>query len=501
LVHPPQQGLLEGFSSGLISLANYVADKLPDVKVELLDFGLASDPEIGPQIERVRDASRGTLFVGVTSTTATYQSALQIAQLFKRACRSCVTILGGHHASVQDIVILQHHTDIDFVIRGEGEAALVEFLSRFPAVGDIAGLSFRDGLRVQQNELGPPLEQLALDHIPPTFQGWGLRSAPGKFHHTTYVSARGCPLRCAFCSVSGEPIRAKSVRAVVADLRQLVGSMGCRDIAIEDNFFAQSPARTISLCKMIEELQRELPFRWDCQTRVESCQRDDVLGAMERAGCEAVYLGVESFDPEQLLYLRKTRDPGRYVQNIENRVVPWLLRSRIMCHLNLQLGLPGEGPSHRETVLRHLRGLGKRAKEHGKAITVFPQLHVVYPGTRHFNEALIEGRFGADGETVFERFTAWEARQKPVLQWVGGHFAHGIGGLPEGMMCPDRLRRGEFDINPNAVLEIVEYLDRMEDTCGITVFKYGRYLAGQLAPTETYRPEDQLHDRTTAECR
>jgi radical SAM superfamily enzyme YgiQ (UPF0313 family) len=483
LVHPPQHGLLEGFSSGLVALANYVAAKLPSVNVQLLDLGLADDDALKAQIQKIVRDTTGLLFVGITTTTASYQAALTVADVFKRLAPRSIVLLGGHHASAQDDVILQRHTDVDFVMRGEAEVALVELLQRYPNVGHVPNLTYRDGLEIKQNKTEAPLlVPEELDQIPPTFQGWGLRSAPGKFDHTTYVSARGCPLRCAFCAVGNATIRAKSVDAVISDLRHLVGERGCRQIAIEDNFFAHSPRRTIELCQAIEELQKEFPFKWDCQTRVESCQREDVLEAMARAGCEAVYLGVEAFAVEHLLYLRKTQAPGSYLRMLRKVVVPWLLRSEIACYINVQLGLPGEGDSHRTETLQALAELGRQATEHDKQITIFPQLHVVYPGTRHFHEGIMEGRFGRDGRNVFEDFTRWEAGQQPILRWLGEHFAHGTGGIPEGILYRDLLREGRFEVNPDAVFEVINYLNAMAEIEGIQVFKYGRYLTQRQQP-------------------
>jgi anaerobic magnesium-protoporphyrin IX monomethyl ester cyclase len=495
LVHPPQQGLLEGFSSGLISLADYVTKALPAVRVSLLDFGLSAATDIESQLRDYLQRVDGQLFVGVSTTTASYQSALQVVRIFKALAPTCVTVLGGHHASAQADVVLRTHHTVDYVICGEGERSLVEFLKGFPEVGKVPGLAFRTGLGTSVNEACPPLDTHDLDDIAPSFNGTGLRSAPGKFDHTTYVSARGCPLRCAFCAVSGEPIRCRSVSAVIRDLRWLVGEKGYRSIAIEDNHFAQSPQRTIELCSAIEQLQRELPFRWDCQTRVESC-RPDVLTAMEQAGCEAIYLGVEALDPEQLLYLSKTRTPGDYVRSLRDEVVPWLLRSSIDCYLNLQLGLPAEGEGHRTNTLAILQELGTKALEAGKQIVIFPQLHVVYPGTRHHEEAKIEGRLGPDAENVFERFTAWEARQQPILRWLGQHFAHGTGGIPEGILCPDRLRRGEFEVSPTVVLEVINYLEAMRTTPGLRVFNYSKYLAGRLGQHDRGQPLEQVLDGT-----
>jgi len=204
------------------------------------------------------------------------------------------------------------------------------------------------------------------------------------------------------------------------------------------------------------------------------------MEAMERAACEAVYIGVESFDPEQLLYLNKTRQPGSYLNLLRDKVVPWFLESTIQCYINLQLGLPGEEEHHRLNTLKALSNLGRQAEEYGRTITVFPMLHVVYPGTTHFHHAQLEGRFGngPDAETVFERFTAWEARQQPILRWMGDHFAHGTGGIPEGILDTDRLRTGEFSIAPNAVMAVVNYLLAIEKIPGIQVFQYGAHVVG-----------------------
>jgi hypothetical protein len=64
------------------------------------------------------------------------------------------------------------------------------------------------------------------------------------------------------------------------------------------------------------------------------------------------------------------------------------------------------------------------------------------------------------------------------LDWLGEHFAHGTGGIPEGIICRDLLRsQGRFDINPSAVMEVVNYLNAIANIEGIRVFRYGRYLA------------------------
>ncbi len=486
LVHPPQRGLLEGFSSGLISLANFLNAHEPSLDVRLLDLGLCEHDDLALEIGRVARKSRKRLFVGITTTTASYQSALAVMRLFKNARSDSVVVAGGHHVSTQDDVVLRRHAPLlDLVVRGEGEVSLLELVRRHPGLNDVPGISYIDNGTHRRNAPANLLSEPELDSIAAIALIPGLRSAPGKFDHLTYVSARGCPLKCSFCSVSQQTIRAKSVPAVIRDLRHIVGDLGYRRIAIEDNFFAHSPKRTLDLCTALSHLRTEMNFTWDCQTRVESMQDPLIVKAMENAGCDAVYLGVESVVADQLLYLGKTLNPEHYLRVLENRVLPKLLRSKIAIYLNLQVGLPGESQIDRHETFSFLERLGSRARSAGTRLTLFPQLNVIYPGTKHYYTACSEGLFARFGNEVFEAFTEWEVQQEPILRWLGRHFAHGTGGIPIGILNRDSLQSaGEFRIDGNSVAAISDFLDDLAPLPGITVFDYKQY----LTPSSTFTP-------------
>ena len=68
--------------------------------------------------------------VGMTASTITYKSALQIAKIAKEVHPNCVTVLGGPHVTFWDDKALQECPELDIVIRREGENTLLELVQR-----------------------------------------------------------------------------------------------------------------------------------------------------------------------------------------------------------------------------------------------------------------------------------------------------------------------------------------------------------------------------------
>jgi len=75
---------------------------------------------------RAKLASLEPNMVGITSTTPTIQSALLSARMAKEAHPEVTVVLGGSHATFMDEQILGENSEVDVVVRGEGEQTLVE---------------------------------------------------------------------------------------------------------------------------------------------------------------------------------------------------------------------------------------------------------------------------------------------------------------------------------------------------------------------------------------
>ena len=83
--------------------------------------------------------------IGITTTTASYQSALSTARIAKATFPQCTVLFGGHHVTADAENVLQSHPNVvDYAILGEGERSLVDFLDAYPEVKEVRGVAYID---------------------------------------------------------------------------------------------------------------------------------------------------------------------------------------------------------------------------------------------------------------------------------------------------------------------------------------------------------------------
>lgn len=478
---PPQQGLLAGFATGLLCLKVHVENML-GTPVEIIDLSAVNEGEVARHLKCAIDDSLGPALFGITTTTASYRITLEVARRLK--ClkgHDAIIILGGHHASADAATILHNHPKlVDFVVCGEGETPLVELIKRWPHVDDVPALwSLDPNGDLICNPPAPPLAPDILDTLVIDPEWFREGHEPGKFDRYTYVSARGCPLRCRFCSVANSAIRGKSPEVVAREVTQIVQA-GYRRLAIEDNFFAHSPKRTREICTALKALRDAgVHFTWDCQTRVEAVARAGVPRLLKEAGCDEVYLGVEALSGDALNFLGKALNPGRYFAQLEEVAVPELLGHGLGVNINLQCGLPEEAQLDVAASLQRLGSLGVLAAAAGTRLQVFPQLFVVYPGTAHFSEFC---ELGVLWPEIFETFVDWECQNPEFVDWLGYNFAHGAGGVPLGILDRESLVQRRFVIDWSLARAAERFRQSMASLMGVSVFEYQSHLVRRNLP-------------------
>ncbi|UCE04851.1 MAG: radical SAM protein [bacterium] len=267
---------------------------------------------------------RSADMVGISTITSTAPRAYTIADQVREM--GIPVIMGGPHVSYLPEEALEH---ADFVFRGEAETALPAFIEQWSKAGDfsaITNLSYQNGNKICHNPLGELNNDL--DSIPypdlSLIQN-GLKRAFG-FRTIPIQTSRGCPFNCEFCSVTGmfgKKLRYRSTENIINELR-LYNDKKNAIFFYDDNFTANRKRAKELLRAMIDE---KFKFSWSTQVRADVAKNSELVELMHHAGCETVYIGFESIDPENLKSMKKDQS----VEEIKS-AIKMLNKNRIKVH-------------------------------------------------------------------------------------------------------------------------------------------------------------------------
>ena len=301
-----------GYLAGSL-LANGYAD------VTLHD-GAVEDQSVAQVLDRARADNRPYDVVGISAPTVLIENAWHTARDAKT--RGAITLLGGPHLTLQPDESMQK-PEVDLVVRGEGEDAIVEIMrvleqstvngQRSTVVGEarfrsILGLSWRDTAGRVMHNLDRPL-RLDLDNIPlPAYHLFKIERYTNlqpltdgldpRARAYTIVTSRGCPYKCTYCSkpITGDTWRARSVANVLKEWRMLVKDFRATEIGMTDDIWNLDLKRAKELCRaLIDEGLNTVPWVTIHGMKVNHTDLE-LFQLMKQAGCKRVGFGVESGD-------------------------------------------------------------------------------------------------------------------------------------------------------------------------------------------------------------
>lgn len=254
--------------------------------------------------------------VGLSTITPTAPRAYAIADKLKALNREVTVIMGGPHVTYLPEEALEH---ADFVIRGEGEDALMSFIDAWEGDGDfsaVPNLSYtRDG-KLVQNPFQPFVSDLnKLPYPDLALLKTATRDLAG--HRIIPVqTSRGCPFDCSFCSVTGmfgKKFRFRSTENIVEELRRYRNGKHFV-FFYDDNFTADRKRAKELLEAMIRE---KFKFKWSTQVRADVAKDIELVRLMKKAGCHTVFIGFESVNPESLKAMKKSQSVSEIVRAIK----------------------------------------------------------------------------------------------------------------------------------------------------------------------------------------
>ncbi len=242
---------------------------------------------------------------GISVLTTCVKRSYEIAGTIKNSYPESKVILGGIHPTILPEEILKNR-NIDFVVRGEGEAILAELHDAIRNNSDysrIRGISFKKGNNVIHNP-GADLPDLA--ELPP-FPYYLFDKNLDRYNFGFIASSRGCPYDCIFCSqriISGHRFRYVPPEVVIGEIDLLINRYRQTHINFVDDSFTVNKERITRLCEgMIGKLFYE-KATFDCQTRADAVD-DDILELLKRAGFRLINFGLETASERLMVLLNK----------------------------------------------------------------------------------------------------------------------------------------------------------------------------------------------------
>jgi len=336
---------------GLLRLGAAVRRAGLDVRLDDLAFRLATGA-LPAGDDLAATAARRTLHphppdvLGLSVMGATVPIALAIAREVRRCAGGVQLVLGGPGVHGIESTLIERFPWIDAVVRGDGEETFPALLAAWGASRDadgVAGVTWRDAAgKVRPEPDRPLLADLdaagttAWELLPPLAAYKAITGEPEGL--VPIDSGRGCVYDCSFCSIGRtwrRRSRTLSPAALVREMEVAAQLEGARNAYLCHDLFGADRRAALAFCELLTERGSRMP--WECRGRADHLDAE-LLGAMARAGCYRVLLGIESADPE----VRAANQKGMRTDIDLLAVVSDCAAAGITPILSLILGLPGE---------------------------------------------------------------------------------------------------------------------------------------------------------------
>lgn len=319
------------------------------VKTDVLNFYL--DQSADECLEQILD-SRAE-YLGFSMFIWNRDRILEIANELKEAKPGIVIFLGGPEASA-DFDELNKNECIDFILKGEGEAAIVQAVD-----GLLREKSVREISENSKSPSTPKLEDLPSPYLDGTLN-------PDDYSGLLWELSRGCPFKCDFCfeSRGSASIRRFSKDRITAEL-ELFKQHNVRQIFVLDPTFNYRVKTAKEILHLIIESETDIHFSLEIRSEFLD---EEMAGLFSYINC-SLQIGMQSADPDVLKNINRKID-----QELFEEKVLLLHEAGVVYGFDLIYGLPGD------TLEGFYRSLDFAMAMVPNHVDIFPLS--VLPGTR-----------------------------------------------------------------------------------------------------------------------
>jgi len=387
--------------------------------------------------------SIGPDLVGISCLTAAMGNIISLIGKIRDLKKEIKIILGNTHATVFAEQILEQNW-ADFIVRGEGEATLLELvlaLKNSKNLDSVKGISFLKDEKITHTLDRPPCENL--DSLPyPAYHLFNLKhynECAMLGIHDIFLpiqASRGCAYRCTFCSQDKvfSKMRTRSIQKVVDEIEVMHNKFKVNYFVFEDASFPFSVDFGNEFCDEFVKRKLHEKIKWVTEMRVDLVNFE-LLKKMKKSGLYLMLYGFE-FGNQGILDITKkgtTLEQGY-------RAREWSRKAGVNTFGLFMLGMPGES---RETCLETI----KFAKKLDCDLAKF-NIFIPLPGSDIFNQYKDKIR----GAGSFERFTSWS-------DWANNRNGE-LPYIPDGMTGKELLNLQkkamcDFYFRPSKVINLL----------------------------------------------
>jgi radical SAM superfamily enzyme YgiQ (UPF0313 family) len=332
--------------------------------------------------------------IGFSTGTLQWPETVRLARTIKSVFKAPVVCGGPHPTFMPEEVISE--PSVDMLCIGEGEYAMLDIVHRLETGGDMAsipnvwvknqeGRVFRNGVR----DLVENLDSLPFpDRSILPYQDIINESKT----EPVFITSRGCPYNCTFCSNSaikkiykgkGRYVRQRTPENVIAEIGFLKSRYAFETLNFYDEAFGFNREWNRRFCEIYE---KEFSMPFGAFIRAETVDRES-FRIMKRAGLALIYLGVESGNEE---IRRKVMNRKVSNETIINTCRDAQAEGIQVWTFNI-VGVPGETVS----TIQETMALNRIINPHFASVSIYQP----FPGTAMYDECVANHYIEKDYKT------------------------------------------------------------------------------------------------------
>ena len=238
--------------------------------------------------KEIIDAGNKADVTAFSVTSPQFKHANYLASKIK----GCVVFGGVHPSALPNDMLATGNVSVCVV--GEGEKAFHcvvagsnDRIIKQPYIEDLDTIPFPDRKLIKQER-----------NIAVAYKDNGVRIG-------SLITSRGCPYHCVFCAshcVWGRKVRFRSAENILEEFKQIVKDLKLDFVKFSDDTFGLNREIALEFCERKININDKTP--WGCNVRVDNLD-NYLLFKMGWAGCEELWMGVESGSPMILRDMKK----------------------------------------------------------------------------------------------------------------------------------------------------------------------------------------------------